>query len=54
MWLIDASTFPSLQINNFIRPCLDVVIFTSIHMCWCVLGWNLVQVSLQSTSTHVD
>jgi len=33
---------------------LDVVIFTSIHACWCGLGWNLVQVPLQSTSTHVD
>ena len=36
------------------RHCLDVVGFTSIHMCWCGLGWNLVQVPLQSTSTHVD
>jgi len=35
-----------------IRPCLDVVVFTS--MCWCGLEWNLVQVPLQSTSTHVD
>jgi len=33
---------------------LDVVVFTSIHMCWSGLGWNLVQVPLQSTPTHVD
>ena len=37
-----------------LRPCLDVVGFTSIHMCWSGLGWNLVQVPLQSTPTHVD
>ena len=37
-----------------LRFCLDVVVFTSIHVCWCVLGWNLVQFLLQSTSTHVD
>jgi len=40
--------------QTLLRPCLDVVVFTSIHVCWCGLGWNLVQVLLQSTSTHVD
>ena len=24
-----------------LRPCLDVVVFTSIHMCWGGLEWNL-------------
>jgi len=38
----------------FLRPCLDVVGFTSIHMCWSGLEWNLVQVLLQSTPTHMD
>jgi hypothetical protein len=37
-----------------LRPCLDVVGFPSIHMCWSGLGWNLVQVPLQSIPTHVD
>jgi len=37
-----------------LRLCLDVVGFTSIYMCWSGLGWNLVQVPLQSTLTHVD
>jgi len=44
-WLCDPS---------HLRPCLHVVGFTSIHMCWSGLKWNLVQVSLQSTPTHVD
>ena len=48
----DFSLTPSL--TGQIRPCLDVVVFTLIHMCWCGLGWNLVQVLLQSISTHVD
>jgi hypothetical protein len=33
-------------------PCLDVVGFTSIHICWGGLRWNLVQVPLQSVSKH--
>ena len=37
-----------------LRLCLDVVIFTSIHMCWSGLGWNLIQVPLQPTPTHVE
>ena len=37
-----------------LRLCLDVVGFTLIHVCWCGLGWSLVQILLQSTSTHVD
>jgi len=37
-----------------IRPYLNVVGLTSIHMCWSELGWNLVQVPLQSISTHMD
>jgi len=37
-----------------LRPCLDVVGFTSIHMCWSGLRWNLVQFPLQSTPTYVD
>jgi len=41
-------------LSSFLRPCLDVVVFTSIHVCWCGLRWNVVQVQLQSTSTHVD
>jgi hypothetical protein len=40
--------------TNILRPCLDVIGFTSIHMCWSVLEWNLVQVPLQFTPTHVD
>jgi len=41
-------------INDLVRFCLDVVVFNSIHVCWCGLGWNLVQVPFQSTSIHVD
>jgi len=36
------------------RPCLDIDGFILIHVYWCGLGWNLIQVPLQSTSTHVD
>jgi len=51
--------FPSVWLilifePKWFRPCLDVVGFTSIHMCWSGLGWNLVQILLQSTPTHVD
>ena len=40
--------------TDHVRPCLDVVGFTSIHMCWSGLRWNLIQVPLQTTPTHVD
>jgi len=40
--------------SDSIRPCLDVVVFTSIHVCWCGLEWNLVQIPLQFISTYVD
>jgi hypothetical protein len=40
--------------KKYIKALFDVVGFTSIHVYWCGLGWNLVQVPLQSTSTHVD
>jgi len=47
-------TFNFCHWSFHIRRCLDVIGFTSIHVCWCGLGWNLVQVPLQSTSIHVD
>ena len=38
-----------------LRPCLDVVGFTSIHVFWCGLEWFfLKKILLQSTLTHVD
>jgi hypothetical protein len=37
-----------------VRPCLDAIGSTSIHVCWSGLGWNLVQVPLQSTLTLLD
>ena len=39
---------------TIVRPCLDLVRFTSVHLCWSGLGWNLVQVPLQPTPAHVD
>jgi hypothetical protein len=40
--------------QNQVRPCLDIIGFTLIHMYWYGLRWNLVQVSLQSTPTLVE
>jgi hypothetical protein len=38
---------------SYSQACLNVLGFISIHMCWCGLEWNLVQVPLQSTPTYV-
>jgi hypothetical protein len=32
------------KVNEQARPCLDVIVFNAIHMCWGGLEWNLVQV----------
>jgi len=51
VWLYKEANYSQL---TPLTLCLDVVGFTSIHMCWSGLGWNLVQVLLQSNPTHVD
>jgi len=52
--LIDVSCQHFSLSDISFRSYLDVVGFASIHVYWSGLGWNLVQLPLQSTPTHVD
>jgi hypothetical protein len=62
VFFLDVSGLQVLQGNRskvtfallYLGLCLDVVRFISIHMCWDRLWWNLVQVTLRSTPTHVN